>query len=80
MTADDFNPVTLALELLDGTTQSRDVRAFEVLRERLEKAMDFVVSDHYEAFNSSIETFGSGRRRVVRVRRAWRVVVLICHY
>lgn len=58
MTEESFNPVTLALELLDKQGGGRDIDKFLKVLEKLEKAMDIIVNDHYQAFNSSIETFG----------------------
>jgi exocyst complex component 4 len=58
ITHHDFNPVTLALELLDdATTQSRQLSDFERLMGQLELAMDVIVNQHYQAFNYSTETF-----------------------
>jgi exocyst complex component 4 len=58
MTREDFNPVTLALELLDNSSNSRDLETFNRFLGKLEKGMDLVVNEHYQAFNNSIETFG----------------------
>ena len=75
MSNDDFNPVTLALELLDTTSQSRQLDDFFSLMDRLDKAMQIIVDDHYQAFNNSIETFSrvtdsisDSRKRVEQLR------------
>lgn len=57
MTNPAFNPVTLALELLDDNARTRDLTMFNSFLERLESAMDLVVNENYEAFKNSIETF-----------------------
>jgi exocyst complex component 4 len=58
MASEDFNAVTLALDLLDSSSHSKPLTGFFTMLERLEQAMDSVVNEHYQAFNNSIETFG----------------------
>lgn len=72
MTRDDFNPVTLALELLDTSSNSRDLDTFQRFLGKLEKGMDLVVHEHYQAFNHSIETFGRVMDHILSVQQGVR--------
>lgn len=58
MTQDSFNPVTMALQLLDSTANSPDLNAFLELMQRLENGMDTIINDNYQQFNNAVETFG----------------------
>ncbi|CAI2168626.1 9696_t:CDS:10 [Funneliformis geosporum] len=58
MTSEEFNPVPLALELLDGSSLGKDYRLFKQMKGQLDKALQYIVNDYYQGFNSSIGTFG----------------------
>eukprot|EP00842_Homolaphlyctis_polyrhiza_P004042 jgi/Hompol1/4639/HPOL_001819-RA len=59
MTASEFNPIPYALSLLDGSSMGRDFQAFCDVHDTLEKAMDLIVNDYHQAFNSAIQAFSS---------------------
>ncbi|KAJ8325200.1 hypothetical protein BDV3_007243 [Batrachochytrium dendrobatidis] len=59
MTANEFNPIPYALSLLDGSSLGRDYESFCDIHDSLEKAMDLIVNDYHQAFNSAIQTFSS---------------------
>ncbi|EGF78900.1 hypothetical protein BATDEDRAFT_26302 [Batrachochytrium dendrobatidis JAM81] len=54
-----FNPIPYALSLLDGSSLGRDYESFCDIHDSLEKAMDLIVNDYHQAFNSAIQTFSS---------------------
>ncbi|CAG8528495.1 3438_t:CDS:10 [Paraglomus brasilianum] len=54
----DFNPVKLALALLDDSSLGKDYGAFQRTMDTLNKALGLIVNDYYQGFNSSIGTFG----------------------
>ncbi|CAB4383870.1 unnamed protein product [Rhizophagus irregularis] len=58
MINEDFNPVPLALELLDGSSLGKDYGVFKQMNSNLDKALQYIVDDYYQGFNSSIGTFG----------------------
>ncbi|GBB95205.1 hypothetical protein RclHR1_00250003 [Rhizophagus clarus] len=58
MMNEDFNPVPLALELLDGSSLGKDYGVFRQMNSNLNKALQYIVDDYYQGFNSSIGTFG----------------------
>ncbi|KAJ3011813.1 hypothetical protein HKX48_006633 [Thoreauomyces humboldtii] len=59
MTSAEFNPVPHALSLLDESSLGRDFVKFCETYSKLEKAMDVIVNDYHQAFNTSIQTFSS---------------------
>ncbi|TPX37027.1 hypothetical protein SmJEL517_g00823 [Synchytrium microbalum] len=59
LTYDDYNPVPVALSLLETSTLSRDYPAFCTMYSELEKAMDIIIDEYHQAFNTSIHTFSS---------------------
>ncbi|CAG8550348.1 2665_t:CDS:10 [Diversispora eburnea] len=58
MTSEDFNPVPLSLQLLDDSSLGRDYNFFLQTKKNLDRALQFIVNDYYQGFNSSIGTFG----------------------
>ncbi|KAJ3052048.1 hypothetical protein HK097_006960 [Rhizophlyctis rosea] len=75
MTVSEFNPVPHALALLDESSLGRDYNAFCGMYEKLERAMDLIVNDYHQAFNTAIQTFSSvvenisdSKRRVKEMR------------
>ncbi|KAI8915401.1 Sec8 exocyst complex component-specific domain-containing protein [Powellomyces hirtus] len=76
MTPTEFNPVPHALSLLDESSLGLDYSKFCVIFGKLEKAMDLIVNDYHQAFNTAIQTFSSvvenitdSQRRVVDSRK-----------
>ncbi|KAJ3123240.1 hypothetical protein HK098_002078 [Nowakowskiella sp. JEL0407] len=59
MSREEFNPVPHALSLLDSSSLGKDYGAFTHMSERLERAMDLIVNDYYQAFNGAIHTFSN---------------------
>ncbi|KAI8818997.1 Sec8 exocyst complex component-specific domain-containing protein [Fimicolochytrium jonesii] len=59
MTSSEFNPVPHALSLLDESSLGRDYVAFCAIYDKLEMAMDVVVNDYHQAFNTAIQTFSN---------------------
>ncbi|KAJ9088765.1 exocyst subunit [Entomophthora muscae] len=53
----EFNPVPLALELLDDSSLGRDLVAFEKLLNTLNTTVDDVVNDHYHQFSTTTAIF-----------------------
>ncbi|KAF9973897.1 hypothetical protein BGZ73_002825 [Actinomortierella ambigua] len=58
MTKPDFNPVPLALQLLDNSSLGKDYGQFEAMLRNIESALADVVEDSYQGFNTSIGTYG----------------------
>ncbi|CAO3563940.1 unnamed protein product [Mortierella alpina] len=58
MTKDDFNPVPLALELMDGSSLGKDYDMFCMILRNIERALKDVVDGSYQGFNASIGTYG----------------------
>ncbi|RHZ59662.1 hypothetical protein Glove_362g4 [Diversispora epigaea] len=58
MTSEDFNPVPLSLQLLDDSSLGKDYKFFQQTKKNLDRALQFIVNDYYQGFNSSIGTFG----------------------
>ncbi|KAG0229525.1 hypothetical protein BGW42_001553 [Actinomortierella wolfii] len=58
MTKPDFNPVPLALQLLDDSSLGKDYGQFEAMLRNIEDALADVVEDSYQGFNTSIGTYG----------------------
>ncbi|KAI1789788.1 Sec8 exocyst complex component-specific domain-containing protein [Ganoderma leucocontextum] len=54
VTDPDFNPVDLALQLLDETSLGRDMDSFRRTKEMLSRAMKGSVDQHYQAFNVAL--------------------------
>ncbi|KAI8990488.1 Sec8 exocyst complex component-specific domain-containing protein [Trametes punicea] len=50
----DFNPVDLALQLLDNSSLGKDVESFRRTKEMLSRAMKGSVDKHYQAFNAAL--------------------------
>lgn len=55
----DYNPIPVALELLQKNNPSRDPQSFTAIHDRLEIAMESIINKNYSAFNESIAMFGS---------------------
>ncbi|CAH1761821.1 7912_t:CDS:10 [Entrophospora sp. SA101] len=58
MIDEDFNPVPLSLQLLDASSLGRDYDAFQRIKSNLDNALQAIVNEYYQGFNSSIGTFG----------------------
>ncbi|GJJ70157.1 exocyst complex component 4 [Entomortierella parvispora] len=58
MTKPDFNPVSLALELMDRSSLGRDPHMFSMILSNIERALKTVVDGSYQGFNASIGTYG----------------------
>ncbi|KAF9994995.1 hypothetical protein BGZ80_011659 [Entomortierella chlamydospora] len=58
MTKPDFNPVPLALELMDGSSLGKDYEMFTLILRNIERALKDVVDGSYQGFNASIGTYG----------------------
>ncbi|KAF9113400.1 hypothetical protein BGX27_001630 [Mortierella sp. AM989] len=58
MTKTDFNPVPLALELMDGSSLGKDYEVFSHFLQNIERALKDVVDGSYQGFNASIGTYG----------------------
>ncbi|KAF9572858.1 hypothetical protein EC968_009342 [Mortierella alpina] len=58
MTKTDFNPVPLALELMDGSSLGKDYDMFCMILRNIERALKDVVDGSYQGFNASIGTYG----------------------
>ncbi|KAF9577867.1 hypothetical protein BGW38_006655, partial [Lunasporangiospora selenospora] len=58
MTKPDFNPVPLALELMDASSLGRDYEMFTKILRDIERALKGVVEGSYQGFNASIGTYG----------------------
>ncbi|GAA5800243.1 hypothetical protein HPULCUR_005668 [Helicostylum pulchrum] len=60
MLEDDFDPVTLALKLMDDSSvgKKKDFKAFQRVLYNLDMALKTIVNDYYKGFNNSIGTFG----------------------
>ncbi|KAK9728372.1 exocyst subunit [Basidiobolus ranarum] len=64
LTSEDFNPVILALSLLDKSSLGKDINAFKALLLRLETAMDAVVNEYYQGFNNSTTTYSTVKEKI----------------
>ncbi|KAI8340907.1 Sec8 exocyst complex component-specific domain-containing protein [Chlamydoabsidia padenii] len=60
MLDEDFDPVTLALALMDDSSvgRGRDYSTFQRIYYDLDDALHVIVDDYYMGFNNSIGTFG----------------------
>ncbi|KAK3818886.1 MAG: Sec8 exocyst complex component-specific domain-containing protein [Benniella sp.] len=58
MTKPDFNPVPLALELMDRSSLGKDYDMFCMILRNIERALKDVVHGSYQGFNASIGTYG----------------------
>ncbi|TBU63725.1 Sec8 exocyst complex component-specific domain-containing protein [Dichomitus squalens] len=54
VTDPDFNPVDLALQLLDETSLGKDMDSFRRTKDMLSRAMKGSVDQHYQAFNAAL--------------------------
>ncbi|KAI0785469.1 Sec8 exocyst complex component-specific domain-containing protein [Irpex lacteus] len=54
VTNPDFNPVDLALQLLDNSSVGKDMRSFRQTKDMLSKALKGSVDKHYQAFAASL--------------------------
>ncbi|KAI0715379.1 Sec8 exocyst complex component-specific domain-containing protein [Earliella scabrosa] len=54
VTDPDFNPVDLALQLLDGSSLGKDMDSFRRTKDMLSRAMKGSVDKHYQAFNAAL--------------------------
>ncbi|KAI0654199.1 Sec8 exocyst complex component-specific domain-containing protein [Cubamyces menziesii] len=50
----DFNPVDLALQLLDDSSLGKDMESFRRTKDMLSQAMKGSVDKHYQAFNAAL--------------------------
>jgi len=57
MTDENFNPVSLALSLLDTSSLGRNYEDFNDMLVSLDEAMNIIVNESYLSFNNSIHTF-----------------------
>ncbi|CAG8608081.1 1861_t:CDS:10 [Dentiscutata erythropus] len=64
MNSENFNPVSLALQLLDDSSLGKDYKAFQQTKASLDRALQFIVNDYYHGFNSSIGTFGGVMKNI----------------
>ncbi|KAI0361385.1 hypothetical protein OH77DRAFT_1417634 [Trametes cingulata] len=54
VTDPDFNPVDLALQLLDDSSLGKDMESFRRTKDMLSRAMKGSVDKHYQAFNAAL--------------------------
>ncbi|KAI0830535.1 Sec8 exocyst complex component-specific domain-containing protein [Trametes gibbosa] len=54
VTNPDFNPVDLALQLLDDSSLGKDMDSFRRTKDMLSRAMKGSVDKHYQAFNAAL--------------------------
>ncbi|KAJ3108835.1 hypothetical protein HDU97_010107 [Phlyctochytrium planicorne] len=59
MTEEDFNPIPYALSLLDTSSLGLNYTKYMKIYDKLEVAMDLIVNDYHQAFNTAIQTFSS---------------------
>ncbi|KAJ1967385.1 exocyst subunit, partial [Dimargaris xerosporica] len=57
MTHEDFNPVALALQLMDGTLPGRSYSEFTQYFHKLDDSLTDIVDEYYQGFNNSILSF-----------------------
>ncbi|KAI9204105.1 Sec8 exocyst complex component-specific domain-containing protein [Polychytrium aggregatum] len=74
MTEDDFNPVPHSLSLLDSSTLGKNYKAFTEIYGKLESAMDVLVNDYHQAFNSAIQAFSGVVDHISDSQRRTRLV------
>ncbi|KAI0216777.1 exocyst subunit [Massospora cicadina] len=65
----EFNPVSLALELLDSSSLGRDLGAFENLLNTLNTTVEEVVNDHYRQFSTTTAIFTGVQAEINRKPR-----------
>lgn len=53
-----YNPITVALEMLQRSNPAHEFAAFETLQQKLEQAMEIIVNKYYSGFNSAVSVFG----------------------
>ncbi|PWN29329.1 hypothetical protein BDZ90DRAFT_230216 [Jaminaea rosea] len=59
VTEDDFNPVALALSLLDESSLGSNRDQFEATKQLIEESLQGTVEDHYESFATAITLHNS---------------------
>ncbi|KAI9297402.1 hypothetical protein K502DRAFT_323305 [Neoconidiobolus thromboides FSU 785] len=57
LASEEFNPVPLALDLIDVSSLGKDFNGFENLLDRFNNAVEEVVNEHYNQFNSTTTIF-----------------------
>lgn len=56
---DNFHPITLALDMLDGSSlgRAKDLNQFKETNKMIEQALQSTVNEHYQGFNASVGTY-----------------------
>ncbi|KAJ2296106.1 exocyst subunit, partial [Coemansia sp. RSA 2706] len=60
----DFNPVALALQMMDGSSLGKSYGEFHAASEQLNESLDGIVNEYYGGFNDSILTFSGLQERI----------------
>ncbi|KAJ2636739.1 exocyst subunit, partial [Coemansia sp. RSA 1287] len=60
----DFNPVQLALQMMDTSSLGKSYDEFHESYERLNMSLDGIVDEYYAGFNDSILTFSGLQERI----------------
>ncbi|KAJ1985898.1 exocyst subunit [Dimargaris cristalligena] len=68
MTEEEFNPVPLALQLLDGSSASRNYNEFMRYFHHLDDSLEDIVDEYYQGFNNSILSFGEIKDKLVETQ------------
>ena len=55
----DYNPIPIALELLQSSNPTRDPESFTKIYDKLDNAMKMIINNNYTEFNDSISSFSS---------------------
>lgn len=53
-----YNPITVALEMLQKSNPAHEFGAFENLQARLDQAMEVIINKYYSGFNNAVFVFG----------------------
>ncbi|KAJ1914780.1 exocyst subunit [Tieghemiomyces parasiticus] len=72
MTEEDFNPVPLALQLMDSRSTGRSYHEFMRYFDTLDDSLKDIVDEYYQGFNNSIMSFGE-----IKDKLTGRLVVLL---
>ncbi|OCH94713.1 hypothetical protein OBBRIDRAFT_769063 [Obba rivulosa] len=77
VTDPNFNPVDLALQLLDGSSLGKDMASFRRTKDTLSRALKGSVDQHYQAFNAALphhaallSHFGMTQTQITEARMA----------
>ncbi|KAJ1657971.1 exocyst subunit, partial [Dispira simplex] len=74
MTEEEFNPVPLALQLMDSSSVGRSYSEFMRYFHALDDSLKDIVEEYYQGFNNSILSFGEIKDKITETQQTLRLV------